>query len=81
MLVEHYCMVNGGIIESEFWQDFEDTFEAMLAIRKFYGGPGAMPQIGYGPFQVRVDDVLKRREERASRVGEPKEVVRWFDNE
>jgi hypothetical protein len=59
-LSDHYCKVNGGISQDEFRQDIDDTFRKMLAIRKFYGGPGAAPPIDYGPYQSRVDLLMTR---------------------
>lgn len=64
-LVEHYCLVNGGLSESDFDQDYTDTFHKMRKIRDNYGGPGSSPDLDYGPFKEKVDIAVARRKKRA----------------
>jgi hypothetical protein len=82
-IAAHYRAVNGGLSEKMFERDVERTFRKMLAIRKAYGGPAAIPRLDYGPYQAEVDRCLERRRERYDDDdddGDPDEIYylsRW----
>jgi hypothetical protein len=62
-LTNHYCEVNGGLSEEDFQQDIADTFNKMVSLRKFYGGPSARPSMDYGPYRDAANQSLRRKKE------------------
>jgi hypothetical protein len=80
-IAAHYCTVNGGITKRAFDEDAERTFRCMLAIRSSYGGPGAAPPIDYGPYQIHVDEYLKRKWQRLENDDEDEEYEMLPDHE
>ena len=57
----HYCRVNGCISEKVMERDYREALKRSFAIRAFYGGGNAKPQLDYGPFQDRAEDLLGER--------------------
>jgi hypothetical protein len=76
---DHYCKNNGGLSEQKFRQDYNDTFNKMLSIRKFYGGSKARPAIDYGPFTELVEKSMQRKQAwRLSYQGQMKTIEKFL---
>jgi hypothetical protein len=63
---EHYCRVNGGLSMGDLNRDFAESQEQMIALREFYGGPSAAPDVDYGEYHGAVKQTLERRRQRSA---------------
>ena len=64
-IAEHYCKIKGGLSQQEFARDIIEAKQSARSIAKFYWGARVLPPLSCGPFQDRVEQFLRRREDRA----------------
>jgi len=57
---EHYCSIN-GISESDRIANYKHTMQHSFAIREFYHGGEATPNLDFGQYQSGIDATLKRK--------------------
>jgi len=69
-IINHYCKLNSLNSKSEFDRDFEKSFQKMIELRKFYGGPSARPHLDFGFYTKFVDQYEARRKERMEHLYE-----------
>jgi len=65
-LEEHYCRVNGGLSAADLKKDFADAQQQGFALREFYGGAAASPDIDYGDYGDGVEQTLERKRLRSA---------------
>jgi hypothetical protein len=67
---EHYMSVNGGLSEEEFDRDFDHSQRRSRGLRDYYRETLRSVSLNFGPYQSRVDALLKKRELRSKQLAD-----------